>query len=400
MALATFKEQFDNSYQAIFSKVNVYEDIANSRLEKMLTYGASVKRPILTISGIRIRDITLTSDRTIDEITDSSETLTINYNKGVDFYVYDKDKIQAGPLSPGSYAGTEVAKNVANMVDAYFFAQVPNALYALDNGDLATRVSDGTPITLSTTTLPQLLAQGRAKLKSRNQTLTNLKFVTDSYAMSIAEQYLMGKNIDIAAATFKNGYAGPMGGADTYVSENLTGTAVLSIATQPTDGDTVTINGVVFTFKTTLGSTAGNVAIAGSADAARLNLSELINAPGTTDAGQVALSAANQLLFTDTYRFTATDDAAANTLTLVGIGSGRITASETLTDATDAWTKNYINCYYGQKGGIDLVIQDWVEWETLRSEHRRADIYRGDVIFGLKTFADGAKRFLNVKIAS
>ena len=58
----------------------------------------------------------------------------------------------------------------------------------------------------------------------------------------------------------------------------------LPFTVQPTDGDTVTINGVTFTFKTTLGATAGNVLIGGSATNARANLAALIAAPGTTTA--------------------------------------------------------------------------------------------------------------------
>ena len=44
MSLATFKEQFDNAYQAVFDKVLVAMEIANTRLEQQLSYGASVKR--------------------------------------------------------------------------------------------------------------------------------------------------------------------------------------------------------------------------------------------------------------------------------------------------------------------------------------------------------------------
>jgi len=69
-----------------------------------------------------------------------------------------------------------------------------------------------------------------------------------------------------------------------------------ALSVQPTDGDTVTLNGVTFTFKTTLGSTAGNVLIGGSASAANTNLTALINAPGHHDRQRCCAHNANQRL--------------------------------------------------------------------------------------------------------
>jgi hypothetical protein len=171
------------------------------------------------------------------------------------------------------------------------------------------------------------------------------------------------------------------------------------MATQPTDGDTVTINGVVFTFKTTLGSTAGNVLIGGSADAARANLAALINAPSTTTANGVALSAGDQLVITDVLRLAATNDNSANTMEIVGTGSGAMTVSETFTDVTDAWSRNCIHAYFGKKGAIDLVVQDMKEVDMRQTADRRGTNVFSSYLAGIKTFNDGSKKFLNVKLS-
>ena len=68
-------------------------------------------------------------------------------------------------------------------------------------------------------------------------------------------------------------------GYDFHVSNQLTSTAVLALATNPTAGDTVTIAGQAFTFVSPIGTTAGNVLIGASADATRANLAALVNAP-------------------------------------------------------------------------------------------------------------------------
>lgn len=397
MALTDYKVAFDNSYQEIFQKTLVAKDIANMRLEPMLTYGGSVTRVALDLSGVLVRTVSRGSASTIDSITDSAETLTINLEKEAVFHLSDGEVTQTGPLNAMQTAGKEIARKLTIDLDGRFFAEVPNALYAFDTGDLTTGTSNGTPITLSSTTVPQMTTRLGAKLRNKNnqEVMTNMVLVVDSYAASDISQFIISKNIDMAGATFKNGYVGDVGAAQMYISENLTSTSVLGLATQPTDGDTVTIQGVTFTFKTTLGSTAGNVLIGASADAANTNLTALINAPGTTTAQGVALSAANQVIIS---QYTATADTTANTMTIVGTGTGRTLVSETLTDATDTWTKNYLNCYYGKKGAIDMVVQDMKEVDVIRTSDRRGHNVFSSYLAGIKTFADGAKKFLNVKI--
>lgn len=398
--LTSFKEQFDNSYEEIFLKILVGKDIANTRFESALSYGATLKRVKYDISNVRVRAVTIGVDRTVDPVTDSTELITIDRNYGTTFAMSTREKVQAGPLNPAAVIGAKVAWKTATFVDADILTETRNAFADFDNGDLTATTSSGTPITLTSTTVPQMVSRMPAKLKANNQVLQNLVFVIDGYGSSDVIQYLLGKNINFAESVFKNGYAGPIMTADLYTSENLTGEAVLAMATQPTDGDTVTIQGIVFTFKTTLGSTAGQVLIGGSADAARDNLAALINAPATTTAQGVALSAANVIKIQDTLRLSATNDNTANTMTVIGIGSGRLAVSETFTDGTDTWSKTFIHAYFGKKGAIDVVIQDKVDMEMRDEPKQRATNILSDVLYGVKTFNDGAQQFLDVLIAA
>lgn len=401
MSLLAFKPHFDNTYEEVFQKVLVAKKIANTRFEKVLTYGESVERVAYDISNVRVRTVARGSASTIDAITDTSELLTINLEKEAVFHISDGEVKQAGPLNPGEVIGAQIARKVALDLDGRVFAEVLNASYDFDNGDLAGMSATGVPITLNSTTVPQLVTRMASKLQYRNHqdTMTNMCLVIDSYGASDIAQYLLGKNIDLAGAVFKNGYTDVVNNAEMYVSNKLTGEAVLGLATAPTDGDTVTINGVAFTFKTTLGSTAGNVLISGSADAARANLAALINTPGTTTSYGVALSTANQLILTDDLSLVATNDNTANTLTVVGTGSGALITAETFTDTTDAWTYNFIHAYYGKKGAIDLVVQDTKEVDMRVTADRRGTNVFSSYLAGVKTFADGAKKFLDVIIS-
>jgi hypothetical protein len=62
---------------------------------------------------------------------------------------------------------------------------------------------------------------------------------------------------------------------------SATGTLTWDNSAGPSDGETVTIGGITYTFKTTLTPTAGQVLLNGGGDAAMLNLIRAINHTGT-----------------------------------------------------------------------------------------------------------------------
>lgn len=402
MSLTNFKPQFDNAYEEIFQKVLVAKEIMNTRFEPVLKYGQSVERVLVDISAVRVRSVTRGAASTIDTVSDSNELLTVNLEKEAVFHVSDGEVTQAGPMNPGEWIGGQIAIKVAQDLDARCFAEVRNAGQTFDAGDLTTLVSSGTPLSLTSTTVPQMVSRMPAKLRRANNQLvnTNMVLVVDSYAASDITQYLLGKNIDLAEYVFKNGYTGDVSTAQMYISENLTGEAVLYTPQTPTDGDTVVIGGVVFTFKTALTPAAGEVLIGGSADVSRANLAALVNTPGTTTANGVALSAADQLTITDTLKLTATNNNTTDKMALVGIGSGRMILAGTLTNTNNTWQSNWIDAYFGKRGAIDLVVQDIKPVDMRVTSDRRGTNVFSSYLAGLKTFADGAKKFLNVKIAA
>jgi hypothetical protein len=395
MSLSSFKRGFINSYQELFQKVLVSKEIANTRLLPNLTYGQSVDRVAYDISGVLVRTITIGTDRTVDTVSDTRETLTVSTKKGTTFAISEYEKVQAGPLNPAAVIGGKVAHKLAEYIDADVFGQVSGALYSFDNGDLTTTASTGTAITLNSTTVPQMVSRMPAKLSNyNNQTLVDLVFVVDSYAAGDVAQYLLGKNIDLAGAVFKNGYTGPVSNADMYVSNNLSSKLVLTTTGTFSDTETIVINGITFTAVASIGSTAGNFLIGANAAASLTNLAGLINNPGTTSSTQVALSAANQIVVSNNLRLAAT--AATTTCTIIGTGSGRLTVSETCANAS--FTTNYINCYFGKRGAIDLVIQDQVDMEMRDEPKQRTTNIFADALYGVKLFSDGTVKFLNVLV--
>lgn len=395
MALTDYKPQFDNAYQEVFQKTLVAKEIMNTRFESVLKYGASVARVSYDISGVQVRTVTRGSASTIDSITDTAETLTINLEKEAVFHISDGEATQAGPLNPGEVIGKQVGIKVALDLDGRCFGEIRNASYSFDNGDLTTGASSGTAITLSSTTVPQMATRLGAKLRNKNnqEVMTNMALVLDSYAASDVSQFIISKNIDLAGAVFKNGYAGDVTNAQMYISENLPCDVVITSTGTASNTETITINGVVFTLVSSIGSTAGNVLIGANAAATITNLAALINAPTVTTAQGVAITSSTDLQALAGIAAVATS---STVLTLNGTGTGRIIVTETM--ANFSVTSTTLLGYYGKKGAIDLVIQDMKPVDMRVTSDRRGTNVFSSYLAGIRTFSDGAKKFLQVKI--
>jgi hypothetical protein len=394
MSLTDFRPEFDNAYQEIFQKTLVSKEIMNTRFEPTLRFGESVERVSYDISGVVVRDVTRGSDSTIDTISDSSELLNINLEKEATFRISDGEVTQAGPLNPGEVIGGKIAHKVSQDLDYRCFSEVSNAANTFDTGDLTTLTSSGTPITPSSTTIPQMTTRMAAKLRyAENQEVsTNMALVVDSYLASDIEQYLMGKDIDIAGSVFKNGYAGVVRNAVMYVSENLQGqvTQVVDVATAD---EVVTILGVTFTAKA-VPSVAGEFDIAGSVDAQGAIMANMINGSSTgqdSATGYFEVSAANLATLTNA-NVVATYVDATDTLTITA--AGRIIFS---TDMSGAVVK-LLHCYFGKRGAIDLVVQDLAPVDMRPESRQRATVVFSSYLAGIKTFTDGSKKFLDLQI--
>lgn len=396
MSLTDFKPQFDNAYQEVFQKVLVAKEVMNTRFENVLKFGESVERVAYDISGVLVRDTTRGAASTIDAITDTSELLTINLEKEAVFHISDGEVKQAGPLNPGEVIGAQVGRKVAVDLDYNCFGEVLNALYKFDTGDLTTLASTGTPITLSSTTVPQLVSRMGAKLRYRNNQDVgmNMALVVDSYAASDITQYLLGKNIDLAGNVFANGYTGDVSNARLYVSENLRGESTLVVDVATAD-ETISVFGVTFTAKA-IPANPGEFDVAGSADAQGAILANMLNGSATgqdSATGYFEVSEANRTILTEA-KVTASFDADTDVLTVYT--AGRPIFSTTMSGAN----VNKLHAYYGKMGAIDLVVQDMKEVDMRPTADRRGTNVFSSYLAGIKTFADGAKKFLDVHIAA
>lgn len=391
---ASFPEIWAKEQQEVFYKQNVAMAVADVSFKATMSRGDTLNRPYR--STLTIQSYTRGTAITIDDLTDTNESLTINNEYATGFYIDNFDQIQSNYDVAANY-GRDCGVILSNQVDASVLGDYGSATSTVDDGDIGG--TDGNSIALTTSNVLAVIGAAKRKLQKLNIPMDNLFGVISPEFQEILIQYGAGRDTNMGDQANKNGFFTSFYGFDLYLSNQLAGSAVLSIATAPTDGDTVIIEGVTFTFKTTLGTTAGNVAIGGSADAARLNLTELINAPRTTDAGQVALSEANARIMDN---ITATDSASADTMTVVAKGVGVLNVSETLTDATDAWstTTQVQHNLFGRKGATTLVMQSEPKVQPKEVQDKLGKNILNGVLYGVKTFADGAKQLVDVQIDS
>jgi hypothetical protein len=342
--LNDFKVHYMPRYQDIRNKVPVYKVIANSREQGTLgKVGDTVVSTRLDLSAVRVRTFVDGVDRDVDAVTDSEESMTINVQVGAVFPITNLEKLQASDRSPAETIGKNIAIKVSNYLDSVVLKETKNAWAAFDTGNLTTLSSNGTPISLSSTTIPQMVTMAPAKLATNNVMGVNTCWVVDPLTKAAIAQFPIGKELGSADTTFKNGFSGNVYGSELYVSNNLTGEATLVFTGNSVNAEALTIGGVTFTSVTTIGATAGNVlASAGDSTTFITNLAALLNTPGTTTANGVALSAADQITIQDTLGITATATS-TTVLTIVCRGSGRLVLTEAQTNAT--WATNFVHCY-------------------------------------------------------
>ncbi|MEK9696318.1 MAG: hypothetical protein VW270_11165 [Candidatus Poseidoniales archaeon] len=392
---ASLRENWSRDYQDTAEKVNVFSMIANYRLEPILTKGQQAHRPYM--SDIVVNTLSSEGAFTRQDISSTDEYLTVDQEKEASFYVKDIDHWQSHYPTREEQA-KKAARRLMNHVDGDVLGDYDAATYNLSDGDFGGTTGNG--ITLTTSNVGQIFTKARQKLGLADNDQDEDKWAVISEEFyTVLQDKLADRESDLGDEMSRNGYVGKYMGFKLYKSNALGSSYSLAYdATTPTATNTVTINGVVFTFQTTIGSTAGNVLAATDGVTSLTNLKNFINDPGTTSATQVALSTANQNLLKG---ITASiSGGATGTLTLKVEGKGSINVSETLTPAADVWTTGLQiqHVLMGQGKPVDVVVQ---KYPKMFLQDRTGYIGKDVVnylVYGLKTFADGARRMVDVKI--
>jgi hypothetical protein len=394
---ASLRENWSRDYQDLAEKVNVYSNIANYRLESILSKGQQAHRPYM--SDIEVNTLSSEGQYTRQDINSTDEYLTVDQEKEASFYVKDIDVWQSHYATQEKQARRAAVK-LMNKVDGDVLGQYDQASYNLSDGDFGGTTGNG--ISLTTSSISQIFTKAGRKLGVADNMPDEKRWaVVSEQFYEVLLEKLEGKESVLGDRVSGNGNVGQYLGFDLIKSNAVGSSYSLAYdATTVSNGDTVTINGVVFTFETGTINAAGKVKAATDGVTCMTNLAAAINAPGTTSATFQALSAVNQALLRN---ITATcTTSATGTLTLKVTGKGSITVAETLTPAADVWTSalQVQHLIFGQGKPIDLVLQ-----KAPKMMVRDRDGYIGSdvvnyIVYGTKVFTDGKRRMVDVKVNS
>lgn len=365
--------------------------IANTRLVNLVAgAGDTVHRTIVSYPAsatyVPGTDITATP------VTGSKESLTINTWLASLVTIDDTEKRQS-LIEIGSLVATRMMKDHNNRIEQAVLAEVTNASWTLDDGNVGGVAGNNASVT--TNTVPSFFIAADTKLDAIDAPKAGRTAVIGGHFLGQLKLQQAGRPTVFGDGVNTRGVVTSLFGWDIMYSNNLPYTAIISIATQPTDGDTLTIAGVTLTFKTALGTTAGNVLIGASAATARVNLAALLNTPQTTTAQGFALSEENTFLLRDKRRLVAVDDTASK-VTITGFGD--IVVAETLTAPADIWSAQRQDSLFLMPGAIDLIVQIPPMVEVSRAPKGFADHVKSLIGMGKKTYADGARQMVRVKV--
>lgn len=376
-------------------KTAVFRSVASFTEQATLRDGQIVDRPYR--SDIVGENYTKGTALTAQDLTATSDQLTVNKFKGLLMYVDNVDKIQ-NKWSAAKLWAEEATTRLQLLIDGEFFYEALSAADSIDDGDLGGTAGNG--ISLSTANVLNVFGKTNRKLDVNNVPRSERFFAISPQFFDVLWQYIAGKESLLGDKTGENGNVGTFAGFKLYQTNNLTGTAQWVPANNPSNNDTITVNGITFTFVSSIGAAAGNILIGANTAATIDNLVALINAGGvTSDAGvsNVSLSTANQR---KVQNWVAVDG--TTYIEVRAKGASYMTVSGS--DSSDVWTaaKQIQHCLAGRKGAIDMVIQKepTVEMDSTVSAGKSGMNILPLTVFGVKTFNQGANEIFDVQIRS
>lgn len=362
--------------------------IANTEERAGLTYGYRVHRPY---TG-DVYAVTYTRDTapTFQNLVATDEYLDVDQAKIIPWYVDDIDSIQNKYSAMDAYV-TRSSYQMRNTIDQTILAQVTNAA-----------LSNSAAFTPSTSNIFQKFSEAKAALFN-NGVEDNKSWyaVVDGDTVSVIEQVLGFNGFKISDDVLENGwgianYLGNWMGLEMFRSQNLPSTVDVVWSNDPSDAETFIVNGVTFTFKGTLGSTAGQVLIDAGSDVdvtIGTNLVAAINGTAV-ETKYIQLSDGDRAKLAS-QRVTASYVTGTNTLTITAAGKITLGGTQTLGVAGT----QTMSLMLGQMGNVDLVIQKDVSVRMQRvTDGRQGENATTFALFGTKMFREGAQRTYKMTI--
>lgn len=382
-ALTAFNPAYwSKEMQGIFFREDVALPLANTELRDDLANGDTLHKPYR--SYLAGQNYTKGTDITIfNDLTATDETLVVDTAKVVPFYVDDIDKVQNKWDTAAQYA-QDSQRVLNNILDQRVLSHYTDARNVITAGDLG---GSGTgSIAIGQNNIANLFTVAARKLDAQDIPAGQRVAVIGSRLLESLRLYVGGRETGFGETVSDNGMVAKRFGFDIVVSNNVPFSSLITFGattSNPSNGDTVTIGGVVFTFVSSLGSTPGNILIETAALDTMKNLSAAIRDDSSVLAAGtkwVQLSPTSRKILLKSSVTTTTPS--GTTMTISGFGDLAITESA----SNFAVTSLTSFPLFMKRGAIDLVVQKSPSVEFRMAEKRLGRYVYPWMLYGSKVF--------------
>jgi hypothetical protein len=273
----------------------------------------------------------------------SDDTLTVNRQVHASEHIYSIEKLQTR-FDLAMQRAAEASQIVADKIDQYVL-NLPVATAGvsnLDAGVMAGGASNGTAYEVTSSTVDDVTNTVRELLLINNARVEKgIDWVVTPRELTDVTAFMQNNGFSVADAAIRNGFVGEMfNGIRVFVSNNLTHDCTLTMDTNPTDGDTLTINGVTIKFLDALAGNPGEIHITASVDQTRANLEAFLDLFGDSTIAEAANAGSTKLSAEDIKTLKKAQIATTNNNgadTLLVEAKGTLTVGETFAAGTNVW---------------------------------------------------------------
>lgn len=228
----------------------------------------------------------------VEAMTSSDDTLTVNQRATAAEQIDSYEQLMTS-YDLMSQQSRRQAYRISDYIDQFVLnmAATKSGIRQIDNGYISSGTVDNTGYAISSSNantlanaITEILGLGNAQMNK------GLFWVVSPYERTAVLAYAQSHGFNVADSAITAGINGSsgknFGGLDLYVSNNLTHTTNLTIATNPTANDTLTfvVNGRSITLKFVASpANAGEVKIGVAASNTQANLVACLNGSGVGD---------------------------------------------------------------------------------------------------------------------
>jgi hypothetical protein len=221
------------------------------------------------------------------------------------------------------------------------------------------------------------------------------------------DKYMIARNTNMGDKTAVNGYSGTFGRFECFVVNTLPFTTRLALGANPTDGDTMTIKGVTFRFKTNTAAN-GDIDIGATAADTADNIVTALNALTTDSSGVYdALVDGVDFLTENGFVINKSDalhgTVATDGTTYVDIaikGAGKVSVSSSFTSGLNGFTaaKQCVQSLFVIAKNVSLAIRKEPEIYENPVSQKIARDYVMWTVYDNKVFADQSRAIIALPV--